>query len=221
MPFLSIKSANSPMIMGVSSYENNSKKRGSGSAQAVQTSCVIVWLKAFLALTAMVLPATATLAQTDPRTNYFNAPFLQATRSIAGCPVPEGPLYTAQEVRDVAHVRVQHGGSCYRVGRCRLPNSYLYDAEIIPRVSTYIQGDGRFGNTSVWLLGERRIVTLMGCVQSAEQSQALEKAVLLVDDVMGVVNFLMVGTQEKTPYKTTYESVYKPALEPGKSAVGQ
>ena len=109
-------------------------------------------------------------------------------------PRAEGPLYTASEVRELAHVRAQHGGSCYRVGRCRLPNSYLYDAEIIPRVQLYLREDGRFGDTSVWVLGERRLVTLMGCVQSQEQAEAMEKAVGLVDDVMGVVNLLQVGT---------------------------
>ena len=80
------------------------------------------------------------------------------------------------------------------MGRCRLPNSYLYDAEIIPRVQRYIQQDGRFDDTSVWVLGERRLVTLMGCVQSQAQADALEKAVWLVDDVMGVINLLQVGT---------------------------
>ena len=129
-----------------------------------------------------------------PRTNAFNDPFVQVTSALPGCPVPEGPLYTEAEVRELAHVRSQHGGSCHRVGRCRLPNSYLYDAEIIPRVQHYIREDGRFHDTSVWVLGERRLVTLMGCVQSAEQAQALEKAVELVDDVMGAVNLLQVGT---------------------------
>ena len=133
-------------------------------------------------------PARAT------RTNAFNDPFVQVTAAMPACPVPEGPLYTEAEVRDLAHVRSQHGGSCHRVGRCRLPNSYLYDAEIIPRVQHYLREDGRFGDTSVWVLGERRLVTLMGCVQSAEQAQAMEKAVELVDDVMGVVNLLQVGT---------------------------
>jgi hypothetical protein len=203
------------MNTGASSYENSSKNPAPRSAQPVRAGRMKAWPKAVFALAFLALPAVNALAQAEPRTNHFNDPFLQATRGIADCAVPEGPLYTAQEVRDVAHVRAQHGGSCYRVGRCRLPNSYLYDAEIIPRVCTYIQEDGRFAATSVWLLGERRIVTLMGCVQSAEQSQALEKAVLLVDDVMGVVNFLMVGTKGKPPYKL----VYKPALEPGKSAV--
>ena len=58
----------------------------------------------------------------------------------------------------------------------------------------YIQQDGRFDDTSVWVVGERRLVTLKGCVQSQAQSDALEKAVWLVDDVMGVINLLQVGT---------------------------
>lgn len=124
----------------------------------------------------------------------FNDPFVQATAGIPACPVPQAPRYTAAEVRERAHVRAQHGGSCYRAGRCRLPNSYLYDAEIIPRVQQYIRQDGRFDDTSVWVLGERRLVTLQGCVQSQAQSDALEKAVWLVDDVMGVINLLQVGT---------------------------
>jgi len=143
-----------------------------------------------------VLAASACAVQAQaPRTNAFNDPFVQVTSALPGCPVPEGPLYTEAEVRELAHVRAQHGGSCYRVGRCRLPNSYLYDAEIIPRVRLYLREDGRFDDTSVWVLGERRLVTLMGCVQSAEQARALEKAVELVDDVMGVVNLLQVGTE--------------------------
>lgn len=149
---------------------------------------------ALTASIAAIAAAQGAAAPQPARTNAFNDPFLQVTSALPGCPVPEGPLYTEAEVRDLAHVRSQHGGSCYRVGRCRLPNSYLYDAEIIPRVQLYLREDGRFGDTSVWVLGERRLVTLMGCVQSAEQALAMEKAVELVDDVMGVVNLLQVGT---------------------------
>ena len=126
------------------------------------------------------------------RTNAFNDPFAQVTAAIAHCPVPEGPLYTGQEVREQQHERTQHGTSCYTSGRCRLPNSYQYDAEIIPRVQKYIQYDPRFADTSVWVLGQRRIVTLKGCVQSVEQGRLLEQSVGLVDDVMGVVNQLFV-----------------------------
>ena len=135
------------------------------------------------------------------RKNAFDDPFLQVTSALPGCPVPRPPGFTEDEVRKEAHVRAQHGTSCYRVGRCRLPNSYLYDKEIVPRVQQYIRMDGRFDDTSVWVLGERRLVTLMGCVRTKEQAEQMEKAVLLVDDVMGVVNFLMVGTAGKAKYE--------------------
>lgn len=140
-------------------------------------------------------------AQAQERSNVFEDPFVQVTSAMADCPVPQAPGMTPEEVRKEAHVRAQHGGSCYRVGRCRLPNSYLYDKEIIPRVAQYLRLDGRFDDTSVWVLGERRLVTLMGCVQSQEQADAMERAAGLVDDVMGVVNYLMVGTQGRAAYK--------------------
>ena len=157
-------------------------------------------------MTRLILALAFVVVFTSPsraqeRSNFFDDPFVQVTSAMAGCPVPEGPLVTQAEVRAQAHVRSQHGGSCYRAGRCRLPNSYLYDKEIIPRVVLYLRQDGRFDNTSVWLLGERRFVTLMGCVESREQAQAMEKAVLLVDDVMGVINFLQVGTQGRPKYE--------------------
>ena len=50
-------------------------------------------------------------------------------------------------------------------------------------------------------LGERRLVTLMGCVKTKEQAEQMEKAVLLVDDVMGEINFLGVGTAAKPKYE--------------------
>ena len=164
-------------------------------------------LCALLGGSAMALCAAGGAAQAPadgpPRTNAFNDPFVQVTHALAQCPVPEGPLYTEAEVRELAHVRSQHGGSCHRVGRCRLPNSYLYDAEIIPRVQKYIQYDPRFADTSVWVLGQRRIVTLKGCVQSVEQGRLLAQSVGLVDDVMGVVNQLAVPgvTKGPAPYR--------------------
>jgi hypothetical protein len=155
--------------------------------------------KAF-AILVLLLPI-ASLAAGEERQNFFDDPFVQVTGAMPSCPVPEGPLLTQAEFREAAHVRAQHGTSCHLSGRCRLANSYLYDKEIIPRVKQYIVRDGRFDNTSIWVLGQRRLVTLMGCVQTREQAEALEKSVLLVDDVMNVVNQLMVGTQGPPPYK--------------------
>ena len=147
------------------------------------------------------LLASSLPLQAQERGNLFGDPFLSVTSSMPGCPQPLGPAVTQAEVREQAHVRAQHGGSCYRAGRCRLPNSYLYDAEIAPRVALAIRQDGRFDDTSIWVSGERRLVTLMGCVPSAQQAQALERLVLLIDDVMGVINLLAVGTQGVPPYE--------------------
>ncbi|MBI2768238.1 MAG: BON domain-containing protein [Burkholderiales bacterium] len=165
-----------------------------------------VWMAMGLALPA--------IAAAQERQNYFNDPLLQVTSAVAGCPAPRPPAMTPEELRAAAHVRAQHGGSCYRAGRCRLPDSYLYDREIIPRVQLYLRQDGRFDNTTVWALGERRLVTLMGCVQSQEQALAMEHAVLLVDDVMGVINYLMVGTAGAPQYTTTDTTTDKPTKAP-------
>jgi hypothetical protein len=151
-----------------------------------------------LALLTLLLAAGAAHAQKVG--NLFGDPFVQVTSAMPDCPVPRGPYITEEQARVQQHVRSQHGGSCYRVGRCRLPNSYLYDAEIIPRVQTYIREDGRFNDTSLWVLGERRIVTVMGCVKTKEQAMELERTLTLVDDVLNVVPMLMIGTQGKPPY---------------------
>lgn len=135
---------------------------------------------------------SAAMAQ-EERANYFNDPFLQVTAAIASCPKQEGPKITPGEMRAESHARAERGGSCYRAGRCRLPNSYLYDEEIIPRVKKAILADGRFGDTSIWIEGQRRWVWLKGCVRSQQQSAALEQLVRGIDDVEAVINQLAVG----------------------------
>ena len=161
------------------------------------------------ATSALLLLSATLLAPVigEERQNYFDDPFLQATSAIRSCPTPQAPLLTQAELREAAHVRAQHGGSCYLSGRCRLPNSYLYDKEIAPRIVQYIRRDGRFDDTSIWVLSQRRVVTLMGCVQSKEQADLLERAVVLVDDVMNVVPQLQVGASPNAPYAVTGEPV--------------
>lgn len=89
-----------------------------------------------------LLESTAAAQQ---RSNAFGDPFVQATGGLHGCPVPLGPLYSADEARAEAHGRTERGTTCYLSGWCRLPNAYLYDKEIIPRVQRHIVADGRFG----------------------------------------------------------------------------
>lgn len=137
---------------------------------------------------AAVFCGAGAFAQTA--TNPFDDPFLRATSALPGCPVPAGPLYTPEQVREEAHSRAQHGTSCYHSGRCRLPNAYLYDKEIAPRAVQYLQRDDRLADSSVWIVVQRRIVFLQGCVKSREQAGTMERSVGLIDDVMGVVNQL-------------------------------
>jgi len=86
----------------------------------------------------------------------------------------------------------ERGTRCFLSGRCRLPNSYLYDKEIIPRVEKAIIADGHFADTSVWAEGQRRWVSLKGCVRRKEQAKALEQLVRQLDDVEAVINQLVV-----------------------------
>ena len=124
--------------------------------------------------------------------NYFNDPFLQVTSAITSCPPQLGPRISLAEMQAETHWRAERGTSCYRSGRCRLPNAYLYDAEIIPRAAKAILADGRFADSSIWVLGQRRWVWLQGCVRNREAAQAVEQLVRGIDDVEAVINELSV-----------------------------
>lgn len=140
------------------------------------------------------------LANSQERSNFLNDPFEQVTSALRQCPEPEGPLITAEQAKAESHYRVERGTSCYRSGRCRLPNAYLYDSEIIPRVKQFIQLDDRFENTSIWIIGQRRWVTLKGCVTSEKLAEELESAVKNIDEVEAVINELKVIPSETNGY---------------------
>lgn len=151
------------------------------------------WLARIL-LVACVLAASVG-AQADEKANYFNDPFLQITDGIPSCPKQEEPKITAAQMQAETHWRAERGTSCFQSGRCRLPNAYLYDKEIIPRVKKAILADGRFADTSIWVEGQRRWVWLKGCVSSQEQAVQLEQLVRNIDDVEAVINALSVVPQ--------------------------
>ena len=139
--------------------------------------------------------AAACIAQpvTEARRNWFDDPFVRVTSGIAACPVPPGPEITEAERLAESHYRVERGVSCYQAGRCRLPNAYLYDREIIPRVAKAIEATGLYAaDTSVWAEGQRRWVWLKGCVRQRADADALVKLVRDIDDVEGVVDELTV-----------------------------
>jgi hypothetical protein len=138
-------------------------------------------------------------------------PFLQVTTSIAGCPEPAPPSYAdtadaAYQARFEAHSRSERGTSCYQSGRCRLPNAYLYDKEIIPRVKRFILQDPRFADTSIWIAGQRRWVYVQGCVKTRRQAIDMVRAVQTVDDVERVVDELFVPGRGTPPYRLAGKS---------------
>ena len=141
----------------------------------------------------------ATAAIADER-HQFNDPFVQVTKGISECPVPQRPMLTESEIRTQAHVRAERGMRCYLAGRCRLANSYMYDKDIIARVQKAVDWDGRFADTSVWAEGQRRWVYLRGCVRTPAQSKAFEKLVREIDEVESVINELAVkNPKDPTP----------------------
>jgi len=129
-------------------------------------------------LLAMAVPAAA-----QERANYFNDPFVQATHAIAACPAPAGPLITREEMLAQSHGRAERGTSCYQAGKCRLPNAYLYDADIVARARKAVLAAPQFADTSLWIEGQRRWVWLRGCVRSRAQADALQRLVAEIDDV--------------------------------------
>lgn len=140
----------------------------------------------------LAIACTVKPVHSEERANFFNDPFIQVTSGIADCPVPEGPKITHAEMLAQSHGRAERGTTCFQMGRCRLPNAYLYDKEIIPRVKKAVDADGRFAQTSVWAEGQRRWVWLKGCVRRKEESEAVEKLVRSIDDVEAVINQLVV-----------------------------
>lgn len=145
-----------------------------------------------LCVAVFALGAATSAMSTEERASYFDDPFLQVTSAIPDCPPQQRSTFTKEEMRAEAHSRAERGTRCYLEGRCRLPSSYDYDQEIIPRVKKAILADGRFSGTSIWIEGQRRWVWLKGCVRTRAESVALERLVRRVDDVERVVNELVV-----------------------------
>jgi len=146
------------------------------------------WLPLFPMLLALCGPLHAE----EERRHYYDDPFLQVTEALPQCPKQEPGKITLAQMQAEAHYRVERGTSCYQAGRCRLPNAYLYDKEIIPRVKKAVLADGRFADTSIAVEGQRRWVWLKGCVRTPEQSAAAEQLVRSIDDVEAVINQLTV-----------------------------
>ena len=140
-------------------------------------------------------------AEPQAKKNYFDDPFFQVSSAQALCPIPEGPMYTADEQRAEAHSRSERGSSCYLAGQCTLANAYAYDKALAPQLQAALAMPATAQPSSVWVTVQRRIVHLQGCVANTAQARALEAAARSVPDVDAVLPQLTVGIIDKPNYK--------------------
>jgi hypothetical protein len=154
------------------------------------------------------------VANEDFITNPFQDPFIQLTRGIQACATPLPPRYTKQDIAQLNHERTQRGVSCWIAGRCRLMNSYAYDAEIAQRVQKAVIARGTFENTNVWMLGQRRYLWLKGCVAHPHQVTDLARLINNIDDVEGVFLELSIGVPSSPPYATEAQPNTPHAAQP-------
>lgn len=125
--------------------------------------------------------------------NPFNDPFVAATAGTAACPVPRGPAYSDTELKQEAHYRVERGTSCWLAGRCSEPNAYRYDARIAQAAVAALRAEPALAGTSIWVIAERRFITLQGCVATREQAARAEAIAREVPEVELVLPWLAVG----------------------------
>jgi hypothetical protein len=135
-----------------------------------------------------------------PRKNWFNDPFFQVRAGIPRCPAPLGPMITEAERNAEAHYRVERGTSCWMEGKCSKPNSYLYDAPIADALRQRFAQIDDFDNTSLWLIVQRRFVTVQGCITRPEQAAAIEAAIKAAPDVERVILQVSPPPYEHPPY---------------------
>ena len=145
-----------------------------------------------LALGVLAFGAATTVLAAEMHGNVFGDPFLGVTAGIKDCPPQQPSTFTEEQMRTEAHSRAERGTRCFQSGQCRLPSSYDYDKEIVPRVKKAILNDGRYADTSIWVEGQRRWVWLKGCVRTRADAAAVEKLVREIDDVERVINELAV-----------------------------
>jgi len=133
--------------------------------------------------------------------NWFDDPFFPVRAALADCPVPLGPLTNGDERRTQTHTRSERGTRCWQEGRCRLPNSYLYDPEIAAAVRARFAQTKTYRDASLWVTVQRRIVWIEGCVAPGYRAGALERLVRDVPDVELVVVNVRKGPRGAIPYR--------------------
>jgi len=141
----------------------------------------------------------------DTLKNRGNDPFFRISNALAECPAPLGPMITEQQWLGESHYRVERGNSCWVEGRCRLSNSYSYDAEIAVavqrRLTSIAATTGWKDQTSLWLVLQRRFIYLQGCVSPSFDKKTFLFELDKTADVDQVIDQTTVEVKDtKIPY---------------------
>ena len=73
-------------------------------------------------------------------------------------------------------------------GLCSEPNAYRYDARVAQGVVAALRGDAELDRAaSIWVIVQRRIVYLQGCVASPQQARRAEAIAAAVPEVERVI----------------------------------
>jgi BON domain len=152
-------------------------------------------------LTAMALATVSATESLAERRNWFDTPFDPAVVGLAACPRPEGPLITQEEMRQLAHARIERGTSCWLAKKCEDSNAYRRDPEIQRRVIEAVASMPAYARSSVWVTTERGWVTLQGCLESTALRASLIDRVRRVAGVETVFDQLIVGTGSRPRWK--------------------
>jgi hypothetical protein len=139
-------------------------------------------------------------AADEPRTNWFGDPYFQASREVADCPEPLGPLVTEAEALRQSHHRNERGLRCYLEKRCSLPNSFDYDRGIATHIA---EAAPRFlpRPSTLWILVQGRRVWVYGCVPASYRRGTLERALRAVPGVELALEEVRIGPRGSVPYR--------------------
>ncbi|VVE23407.1 hypothetical protein PMO31116_03223 [Pandoraea morbifera] len=155
--------------------------------------------------------------------NFGHDPFLHISSAIADCPTPLGPAMRESDWLAEAHHRIEKGNHCWLEGRCRLSNSYRYDAEIAEsaqrRLSSLAAALPWASKTSLWLTFQRRIVVVQGCVAPGFPMAKFIKALAETADVEAVVDQTVVRRPGAPLPRLTYPTPAHPELPEGARAL--
>ena len=152
-------------------------------------------------LAALVMSSASGVDMPGERRNWFDTPFGAAVVGLAACPRPEGPLLTQEEMRQLAHARIERGTSCWLAKQCEDSNAYRRDPEIQRRVIDAVASTPAYARSSVWVTTERGWVTLQGCLESTALRASLIDRVRRVPGVETVFDQLIVGTGSRPRWK--------------------